>query len=242
MVIKHGILLAGGSGTRLRPFTNYVSKALLNCGGKPVLEYPLHTLQQMGIEHLTITVGSSFSGQIMDYVQDGSRYHMIINYVYQSSPQGIAQAINICQPYVGNEKFVVLLGDNLLEHDVDLDPHFDGAQIVVKQVIDPKRFGVIFCNGLDRILKIEEKPQVIDHDLECWAITGCYLFDQQFFQYFKDLIPSARGEYEITDIIERYHRDGKLKANPYYKMWHDMGTHEAIAYVNNYFHSRTRSW
>jgi len=239
---KHGILLAGGSGTRLRPFTNYVSKSLLNCAGKPIIEYPLHTLQQAGVEHLTIIVGSSFSGQIMDYVQEGARYGMDVNYCYQPAPKGIAEAINRCQRYVGDKEFVVCLGDNCFEGEVSFDPAFDGAQIVVKQVIDPKKFGVIFCHGLDNIQKIEEKPQVIDRKFECWVITGCYLFNQQYFEYFKGLSPSARAEYEITGIIERYHQDGKLKANPYYHFWHDLGSNESIAYANDFFHSRKQLW
>lgn len=238
--MKHGILLTGGLGTRVKPFSGYLSKHLLNVANKPVIEYPLHTLQQLGIENLTIVVGSSFSGQILDYVQDGARYNMNINYCYQPSPRGIADAINLCQRYVGDQEFITLLGDNLFEDQIDFASNYQGAQIVVKQVLDPKKFGVIFCHGLDNIEKIEEKPQVLDHDYECWAITGCYLFDQQFFDYFKEIKPSHRQEYEVVDIIKHYHKDGKLKANPYYKLWHDMGSLESIAYVNDYFHSRAK--
>jgi len=129
-MIKNGILLAGGTGSRLLPFTSYVSKQLLNIAGKPVIDYPISTLKNMGIENLTIVVGSTFSGQILDYVQDGSKYGMNVNYCYQSSPKGIAEAINLCKRYVEN-KFVVILGDNIFSSDINFEAADNGSAKIV---------------------------------------------------------------------------------------------------------------
>lgn len=246
-MIKNAIMLAGGTGSRLRPFTSYVSKQLLNVGGKPIIEYPLHTLQQMGIENLTITVGSSFSGQILDYVQDGARYGMRVNYCYQAKPEGIAHAINLCKRFVStkfhDEPFVVILGDNIYSDPVVWHPKFyNRAQIVLYPHPDLQRFGVASIDLAGDIQKIEEKPTVLDPQYHHFAITGCYLFDPRFFQYFEKIKPSARGEYEITDIIWAYQERNALYYTEADVFWHDAGTHESIAHCNEYFRLNPPTW
>jgi glucose-1-phosphate thymidylyltransferase len=239
-MIKNAILLTGGAGTRLLPFTTYLSKHLLNAGGKPVIDYPLNSLKQMGVENLTIVVGSSFSGQILDYVQDGSKFGMNVNYCYQPAPKGIAHAVSLCQRYVADDdQFVVLLGDNLFDGPINWndDPHKNCAQILLKKVPDPERFGVASCkNG--KICDLREKPKVFAPGYEHLAITGCYLFNNQFFKYFKETVPSARQEFEIVSVIQKYLDYGQLSYSVYEHYWHDLGTHDSIAHVNNYFFNK----
>jgi glucose-1-phosphate thymidylyltransferase len=251
-MVKNAIMLAGGTGSRLRQFTSYVSKQLLNVAGKPIIDYPLHTLQQMGIENLTITVGSSFSGQILDYVQDGSQYGMKVNYCYQPKPEGIAHAINLCERFVQDgDRFVVILGDNIYDGPIRWNEKYSNhAQIVLWSVSDLQRFGVASLDKqTDEIIKIEEKPQILErNEYDQYAITGCYLLDRRFFHYFKRLQPSARGEYEITDILKAYHERGALyptfSANHTgangSAFWSDAGTHESIAHCNDYFRQNPR--
>jgi glucose-1-phosphate thymidylyltransferase len=238
--MKNGIILTGGTGQRLRPFTNYISKHLLNVNGKPIIDYPINTLKQLGVENLTIVVGSSFSGQILDYVQDGSKYGMKINYCYQSSPNGIAEAINICQRYVADDdRFVVILGDNIYSDPITFWESDKAATIVVCPHPELQRFGVATFNNDGEILDIEEKPQALSSTFKQYAITGCYFFDQQYFEYFKNIKPSARGEFEITDIIRQYWQQRELDAVMYGgKIWSDAGTHQSIADVNHFFYSQ----
>lgn len=235
-MIKNAIILAGGEGTRLLPFTSYVSKQLLGVAGKPLIDYPINTLKQMGVENLTIVVGSSFSGQILDYIKDGSKFGLKVNYIYQSKPEGIAQAINLCKRFVADEnEFAVILGDNWFQNPVHWN-NIDGAQLqLIHNHPELKRFGVAVFDKLNPtlgIVKIEEKPQLIDSRYDYYVISGCYLFDHLYFDYFKNLTKSLRGEYEIVDIIKQYYKDDKLSCVIYNYGWVDAGTHEAINYLN----------
>lgn len=240
--MKYGILLAGGTGSRLQPFTNYVSKHLLNVNAKPIIEYPIYTLKNMGVENLTIVVGSSFSGQILDYVQDGSRYEMNITYSYQPSPKGIAHAVNLCRRQMaGAGKFAVCLGDNIFEKPVIWQNEYDyydwnppKAEIVLNKHPELNRFGVASIKD-GEIHKIEEKPSQLDNSFDNYAITGCYAFTEEFFEYFEMIKPSPRGEFEICDIINLYHIYNKLDWTVIDGLWSDVGTHKSIAYVNDYF-------
>lgn len=239
-MIKDGVLLTGGTGERMKPFTSYVSKHLLNIAGKPVIDYPINTLKQMGIENLTIVVGSSFSGQILDYVQDGSRYGMSVNFVVQPKPDGIAAAINLCKRYVSG-KFVAMLGDNVFSAPVQFhDDHIkSSANIVLCNHQNLKRFGVASLDHTG-IVGIEEKPQVLAPILKHYAIAGCYFFDQKYFDYFGKITKSARSEFEVVDIIKQYLAANELSYVNYDGVWLDAGTHESIALANNYFHSLER--
>ena len=241
---KNGIVLAGGTGSRLFPLTHVVNKHLLGVNGQFIIDYPIHTLKQMGVENLTVVLGGNHFSQVVDHLKDGGAKGMKVNYVYQGAASGIAQAINLCRRYVDDEEgFAVCLGDNIFERNVILSEYAGEmpAQIVVKQVHDPERFGVVFCNAYGHIQRFEEKPQKLDNQNTPWAITGCYVFTRKYFEYFKNLRPSARNEYEIVDIIKQYHDAGLLKYNPYEGFWSDAGTHESIAYVNNYFYQRSHT-
>ncbi len=237
-MIRDAIILTGGQGTRLAPFNKIFNKHLLNVNGKFIIDYPLSTIQQMGIENLTVVLGGNHFEQIVSYMGDGSKFNLNITFLYQSSAAGIAQAINLCRSQV-REKFVCILGDNLFEKPIIWNnAKKDHAQIVLaKPTHTPlNRFGVASINHLDQIIKIEEKPQHLDEGYWNMAIAGCYLFDQNYFEYFKNLNPSPRGEFEIVDIIKQYQQNNKLSWVPSHGLWSDLGTHQSIAYVNDYFY------
>lgn len=250
--MKNGIILAGGNGTRLAPLTYTVNKHLLSVNGKFIIDYPIDTLKKMGVENLTVVLGGEHFSQVVDHLEDGRFVGMKCNYVYQGEAKGIAQAIALCQRYVADEdQFVVILGDNLYGQPLMWNTeHTDKAQIVLWEVPDLSRFGVASIDKqTEEIVRIEEKPVYIDTQYNHYAITGCYLFNQLFFRYFQDLKPSPRGEFEITDILQAYHRAGNLyptwssnhvdaqgKA-----FWSDAGTHESITRANQYFYSQPKT-
>ena len=177
---------------------------------------------------------------------DGSRYGLNFNYVYQDKPSGIAQAINLCKRFVYDDAdFSVILGDNIFENKIHWsNPNWKTkpiAQVLLSEHWDLKRFGVASLNDAGMLVKIEEKPKELDDSYRNLAISGCYLFTPQYFEYFKQLKPSARGEYEITDIIKLYLKDGNLSWSTIGGLWSDAGTHESIGYVNNYFYNKTHT-
>jgi len=229
-MIKNGILLAGGNGTRLKPFTNIYSKQLLYLAGKAVIDYPIQTLVDLGVENITITLGSNFAGQIIDYCGDGSRYGVNINYLYQESAAGISHAINLCKKNVSDaDKFYTILGDNWFQNPIKFVD--DSVKIVLNKHPKLNAFGVASIKN-NKIIKIEEKPKVIDDSVENYAITGLYCFDQKFFEYFKKTKRSARNEFEITSIIQMYHDDNNLQYSIIDGEWNDAGTIENLNYLN----------
>lgn len=242
--MKNGIILAGGTGSRLRPLTQVVNKHLLGVSGKFVIDYPINTLKNMGCEDVTVILGGEHYAQVVAYLGDGSRYGLNLNYVYQVEPKGIAHAINLCKRFVTDDSdFSVILGDNVFENNIKWNnPNWKTnprAQIVLSDHKEISRFGVCSFDQDGKIIKIEEKPKIIDSTLNNKAITGCYLFTAEYFEYYKKLVPSARGEYEITDIIRMYLEDNNLSWTELDGLWSDVGTHESIAFVNNYFYSKS---
>jgi glucose-1-phosphate thymidylyltransferase len=241
--MKNGIILAGGTGSRLRPLTQVVNKHLLGVNGKFVIDYPIITLKNMGCQDVTVILGGDHFSQVVGYLQDGSRYGLNINYVYQGEPKGIAHAISLCKKFVYDDSdFSVILGDNVYEDNITwnnserrTNPR---AQIVLAKHPEIQRFGVASMDDAGEICQIEEKPKVLNPDYNNMAITGCYLFTPQYFEYFKQIKPSARQEYEITDIIRMYHQDNNLSWTTTNGLWSDVGTHESISYVNNFFYKK----
>lgn len=232
--IKNAILLAGGEGTRCKPFTNVYSKQLLYLNGKAVIDYPIQTLVNLGVENITIILGSSFAGQIIEYCGDGSNYGVNLNYIYQKEPAGISQAINLCKKFVINDnEFLTILGDNFYEKPIKLESKVDDtATIFVANHKELNRFGVLSIDKNNNIIKIEEKPKIINNEFQNFAITGLYLFNSMFFEFFENTKKSARGEFEIVDIIKAYHNIGKLNYQLINGEWTDAGTIDNLNYLN----------
>jgi glucose-1-phosphate thymidylyltransferase len=239
MQVKSGIILAGGTGSRLAPLNHLFNKHMVPVYNKFIIDYPLDTLKNMGVENVTVVLGGSHFSQVVSHIKDGHELGMSVNYVYQDKPSGIAQAINLCKRYVVQEdNFVTILGDNIFENTIKLNPSSTtGAQIVLHKHPDLHRFGVAGISN-NKIIHIEEKPKTLNSGLDNYAITGCYVFDHEFFDFFSFLKPSPRGEYEITDIINLYNRDNNLGYTFVDGMWSDAGTHESINFVNNYFYKK----
>lgn len=241
--MKNGVVLAGGTGSRLMPLTSVVNKHLLGLNGKFIIDYPINTLKQLGCQDVTVILGGNHYAQVAGYLGDGSRYGLNFNYVYQAEPKGIAHAISLCKRFVYDDAdFSVVLGDNVFEHAPRWNnPNWKTsprAQIMLANHPNLQRFGVASVDDNKKIIKIEEKPKELDSEYLNLAISGCYLFTPQFFEYFKELTPSARGEYEITDIIRRYLQDDNLSYSFVNGLWSDAGTHESISYVNHYFYQK----
>lgn len=253
MAIENGIILAGGTGSRLAPLTSLFNKHMVPVYNKFIIDYPVETIKNIGtftkIKNLTIVLGGDHFSQVVSHLQDGEKFGLNINYVYQSKPIGIAQGINLCEPFIKDE-FVVVLGDNIFEKPIkfieDDSSHTTrppgGAQIVLHKHPELHRFGVASVDRqTKKIAHIVEKPKVIDSEYDNFAITGCYKFDRKFFEYFKKLKPSARGEYEITDVIDCYNADNTLDYTFVNGLWSDAGTHESINFVNNFFYYKGKS-
>lgn len=240
MKITSGIILTGGTGSRLVPqtFFFFFNKHLLSVYDKFVVDYPIKTLSDIGVENLTVVLGGPHFNQIVSYIKDGSDFGMSANYVYQSKPSGIAQAINVCKNFINNDKFVVILGDNIYENPIKFLDSEKSSQIVLHKHPELHRFGVASFDYDHKLTSIREKPQLLECGLDHYAITGCYLFDHKFFDYFKNLKPSARGEYEITDIIYQYANSDDLDFTYVDGLWSDAGTHKSINYLNNFFYNK----
>jgi glucose-1-phosphate thymidylyltransferase len=228
-MVRKGIVLSGGLGTRLLPLTSITNKQLLPIHKRPIIDYSINSLTQLGCKEITIILGGDHFDQIVAYLKDGSEKDVHFNYVYQGKPSGIAQAINLCEPYFNKEEqFAVILGDNLFEKQVRFNDESKSAKIALYDTPEINRFGCASVrNG--QIISIEEKPKTLRTDCDAnLAITGLYIFTSKFFDYFKELKPSARGEYEITDILSKYLTAGNLEYGFVDGRWLDCGTFETI--------------
>ncbi len=234
-----GILLCGGEGTRCLPLTKATNKHLLGVNGKFIIDYPINTLKNIGCDNITIVLGGAHYPQVIGYLGDGSRYGLNFNFILQERALGIAHAINLCKRFVYNDNnFSVCLGDNWFENPVQWNQNTLRAQITLTDHKNINSFGVASIDKYNKIVKIEEKPKILDNNLINKVISGCYLFTPDFFHYFKESVPSSRGEFEITEIINRYLKDEMLSYNIIDGLWSDLGSHESIAYINNYLYNK----
>ncbi|MDX9893273.1 MAG: sugar phosphate nucleotidyltransferase [Patescibacteria group bacterium] len=200
-----GIILAGGTGSRLDPLTRVTNKHLLPVYNKPMIYYPIATLVKAGIKDIMIVSGKGHAGQFLELLKSGKEFGARFSYAVQEEAGGIAQALSLCNDFADNEKIVVMLGDNILEDDIgkaarDFDNQASGAKIFLKEVANPKSFGVAEINGA-KITSIEEKPENPKSNL---AVIGVYMYDAQVWEAVKNLKPSGRGELEITDVNNFY--------------------------------------
>lgn len=228
-----GIVLAGGSGTRLYPSTKSISKQLLPVYDKPTIYYPLSVLMLGGLKEILIISTPRDLPMIEDLLGDGSQLGMKFSYVPQARPDGIARAFELGEKFINGDSSCLILGDNLFYgHDIpkkveESTQLKNGAIVYAYHVPDPERYGVVEFDKQGKAISIEEKPKVPKSN---WAVTGLYFYDQHVCDYVKTLKPSARGELEITDLNRLYLQKGQLTVGTFGRgvAWLDTGTHESL--------------
>ena len=236
-----GIILAGGSGTRLAPLTNVISKQLLPVYDKPMICYPLSTLMNLGIKDILIISTARDIPHIEGFLKDGSQFGIKISYKVQDEPKGIAEAFIIGEDFIGDDNVCLILGDNIFYgseiSSANLQKRFDknsnGSFIFTYHVCDPERYGVAQLDENDNVLSIEEKPQ---NPKSNWAVTGIYIYNNEVVNIAKNLKPSNRGELEITDVNKEYLKRGELEAIQFKRgfAWLDAGTPDSLLDASHY--------
>ncbi len=228
-----GIILSGGSGTRLRPLTKITSKQLLPIYNRPMIYYPLNTLIKAGIKEILIIVSPERAGDYLNLLGSGKEFGVKFTYEIQDKPEGLAQAFIIGENFIDQENVAMILGDNIFEDDFseDIKNFKGGAKIFAKHVPDPERFGVVKFNDELKAEKIVEKPQEF---LSNYAVTGLYVYDKKIVEIAKNMKPSPRGELEITDVNNYYLEKGELEVAMVNGEWLDAGTFESLLKAQNF--------
>jgi glucose-1-phosphate thymidylyltransferase len=230
-----GVILAGGTGSRLFPLTRVTNKHLLPVYDKPMIYYPIQALVDAGIQDILIVTGGSSAGDFLRLLRNGKDFGLQqLNFAYQEGEGGIADALRLAEYFARGEKICVILGDNIIEGSIrEAKENFDrqpsGAKILLKKVHDPERFGVPVFEG-DKVVKIEEKPKAPKSD---FAVIGIYFYDWTVFNRVRTLKPSARNEFEITDVNNSYIAEGQLTHDVIDGWWTDAGTFESLWNASN---------
>ncbi|MGH4123598.1 MAG: sugar phosphate nucleotidyltransferase [Clostridium sp.] len=228
-----GIILAGGTGSRLYPLIKATNKHLLPVGKYPMIYYLIAKMKQADITDIMIISGKEHMGAIVNLLGSGYEYGVKYTFRIQDQPGGIAEALGLCEEFVGKDSCTVLLGDNIFEDDIceyvkNFKKRGQGAELLLKKVPDPERYGIAEIeNG--RIISIEEKPKNPKGDC---CVTGIYMYDNRVFQVIKELKPSSRGELEITDVNNWYLKDGSLTYDIMKGWWTDAGTFSSLMNAN----------
>lgn len=230
-----GVVLAGGTGSRLYPLTKVTNKHLLPVGRKPMIYYPIEKLIEIRIEEILIVTGTEHMGDVVSLLGSGKDFGCRFTYKVQDEAGGIAQALLLAENFAGNDSVCVILGDNIFEDSLkSMAKNFlekqreTGARIALKRVIDPQRFGVATLDGY-KVVKIVEKPKNPESD---YAVTGIYFYDSSVYEIIEKQKPSARGELEITDVNNSYIEKNQLEYDFLNGWWTDAGTFESLSKAN----------
>lgn len=228
-----GVVLAGGTGSRLFPLTKVTNKHLLPVGDKPMIFHPIEKLVEAGITDIMVISGTEHLGDVVRLLGSGKDFGARFTYRVQDEAGGIAQALDLTQDFCEGHKLVVILGDNIFESSLkDYVETFRsqnvGARLLLKEVHDPERYGVPTLDG-DKIVKIVEKPSNPDSN---YAVTGIYMFDDSVFEIIKTCKPSGRGELEISDVNDAYVQRGECEYDVIEGWWTDAGTFDSLAHAN----------
>lgn len=224
-----GVILAGGTGSRLYPLTKVTNKHLLPVGRKPMIYHPIAKLLEAGVQELLIVTGVEHMGHVVGLLGSGAEMGCRFTYKVQDQAGGIAQALGLAENFVHGDAMTIILGDNIFQDSLaglseDYSRQGGGARIVLKEVPDPERFGVAELDG-ERVIGIEEKPTEPKSN---WAVTGIYFYDGEVFDIIRALKPSGRGELEITDVNNEYIRRGRMTWGKLQGWWTDAGTFESL--------------
>lgn len=226
-----GVVLAGGTGSRLYPLTKVTNKHLLPVGRYPMIFHPLMRMRRAGIEHVAVVTSPEHMGDVVNLLGSGRGFGLDLTYRVQDEPGGIAQALGLCENFTGEDPFLVILGDNIISNDIgnevqafrrQLDESGSGARVLLKEVPDPERYGVPLFED-DRIVEIIEKPSDPPSN---YSVTGMYFYDPGVYEIIRNLKPSARGEYEVSDVGNAYVESGRLTYGILDGWWGDAGTLE----------------
>jgi glucose-1-phosphate thymidylyltransferase len=230
-----GVVLAGGTGSRLNPLTRVTNKHLLPVYDKPMVYYPIQTLVNAGIEEILLVTGGKNAGDFLRLLGNGRDFGLRhLNYTYQEGEGGIAEALGLAEYFAAGDSICVVLGDNIIENNIsDAADAFrkqkEGAKILLKEVTDAQRFGVAELRG-EKVLGIEEKPK---NPKSNYAVIGIYMYDATVFEKIRRLKPSGRGELEITDVNNFYIEDNRLTYDVLDGWWTDAGTFESLLRANS---------
>ncbi len=230
-----GVVLAGGTGSRLSPLTRVTNKHLLPVGRKPMIFHPIERLLEAGIREILVVTGREHMGAVMELLGSGSEMNADFTFKVQDEAGGIAQALSLAKTFAGGGRIVVILGDNIFtssiaSHVKEYAAQEKGARILLKEVPDPERFGVAeLSEDGSRVVGIEEKPKEPKSRL---AVTGIYMYDERVFEIAGTLQPSGRGEMEITDVNNAYIQDGEMTWGPVEGEWSDAGTFDSLQRAN----------
>ena len=230
-----GVVLAGGLGTRLRPLTSVTNKHLLPVYNQPMIYYPIQTLVNAGITDIMVVTGGNSAGEFLRLLGNGKAFGLKhLNYTYQEGEGGIADALSLVEHFAAEEPVCVVLGDNIIEGNIlsavkAYREQGGGAKIILKKVPDPQRFGVPRLDG-NKVLRIDEKPSVPQSD---YAVIGIYMYDGEVYDIIRSLIPSGRGELEITDVNNAYIARNQMTWEELDGWWTDAGTFESLLRASN---------
>jgi len=226
-----GVILAGGTGSRLFPLTKVTNKHLLPVYDRPMIHYPLQTLIDAGIKDILIISGRGHAGDFLELLGSGADFGVRLRYEIQDHPGGIAQALGLARDFVDDDDVTVILGDNIFQDNfrMEVEAFQSGAHIFLKPVADAERFGVAEVDA-ERVLSIEEKPKVPKSNL---AVTGLYIYDSEVFKVIDTLKPSGRGELEITDVNNYYIHGGSMGFSKLDGFWSDAGSFESLLRASN---------